>query len=515
MLSVLPGQLVHVPNVHGVDVSAHVVEATPRSTRVRFDDDQSVVAVTSLKVVYTPGAFLLQDAASVVGADVEVSQPDGATMRGAVKQFDAAQQCHLVRYDSGKKEWLDLATCHFKVCVASAPSPWYVAGAEIELYSLGAPHTFQEGAVVCRHFGATASLYNSSRGAFEMHPATTPHKVVLHGLHGGRDIPAGSCVDVYSASHGTFRIGHVLKRAAQGALAPLRFLDSDTLEWVDLSSMTFKLVLFPGQRPVTTLLSPRGFSFPTLPPGAHVDVYRDGSYCKCSVVATTTAPHVYDVREARTDALFRLDLARAKCKVRIPPSADLAHFRDHVVEVFVKASRRVDTGRVSDANASTKMLQIRYDGGRTDWVHIATTKVKVRLPRDLEATPESPEVATKGTRPPLLRAQSSAHVLPSPPRPSLLRRAVSFTRSLQRTPLALQRRASTSASTSKKEVEWKMHIDPATHRTCYVHVPTGRQQWQPPADVDLHELQWLEPEPYEIAADVSSIQIPVGPLEAQ
>ncbi|EQC28636.1 hypothetical protein SDRG_13714 [Saprolegnia diclina VS20] len=511
MLSALPGQLVHVPNVHGVDVPAHVVEATPRSTRVRFDDDQSVVAVTSFKMVYAPGAFLLKDAATIVGADVEVTQPDGATKRGAVKQFHAATQCHLVRYEAGGKDWIDLDKCHFKVCVACAPSPWYVAGAEIELYSLRAPHTFQEGAVVCRHFGATASLYNNSRGTFEMQPATTPHKVVLHGLHGGRDIPAGSCVEIYSTSHGTFRTGHVLKRASQGALVPLRFLDSDTLEWVDLSSMTLKLVLFPGQRPVTTLLSPRGFSFPTLPPGTHVDVYRDGGYCKCSVVAATTAHHVYEIRDARTDALFRLDLARAKCKVRIPHSADLALFRDFVVEVYVKAARRVDTGRVSDANVSTKMLQIRYDGGRTDWVHIATTKVKVRLPRDSDATPESLAVATKGTKPPLLRAQSSTHVLPSPPRPSLLRRAVSFTRSLQRTPLALQRRASI---TPRKDAEWKMHIDPATHRTCYVHVPTGRQQWQPPPDADLHELQWLEPEPYEIAADVSPIQIPVGPLEA-
>ncbi|OQR84142.1 hypothetical protein ACHHYP_13845 [Achlya hypogyna] len=453
------------------------------------------------EVVYEAGEFVRQE--TLAGATVEVLSDAGAMQTGVVKQFDAALACCLVRYATGGKEWLDLSKRGFKLLVevrAESSVPWYADGGQLELYS--PDDTFQGGAVICSYETNRVRLYSETRGAFDIDPTVTAHKVVLHGLHGGAQVPAGQCIEVYSSVLGAFRVGHLMKRAVKGALVPVRFQHATGLEWVDLSAQTFKLVRFPGERQLPVPVSPRPFTFPRLGVGTAVEVFDRGVYCKRTVLAAAAAPHVYEVRDTTTLAPSLLDVASATCKVRVQAGMDLILLSGYAVEVYIKAARRVDVGFVCGGDNALHMLHVRFDGSRADWLHVATTKLKIRLPNDA---------------PPLRRGKSATEVLASPPRPSLLRRAMSLTRVLSRTPLALARRKSTSSSNNNQDpvtVAWKMQIDPTTHRTYYVHIPSGTNQWTPPPGVDPTTLEWLEPEPYEIEADVSPITIPVGALEA-
>lgn len=116
---------------------------------------------------------------------------------------------------------------------------WYADGGHVEICD--AHGSFIEGAILCAKTDTHVHLYNETHQFFEIAMAMQPFKVVIHGLLSLKAIPVGQAIEVYSAMTGSFHAGTVIKSAEVGKLTPVRFA-SGAVEWLDLSTQTFKLV---------------------------------------------------------------------------------------------------------------------------------------------------------------------------------------------------------------------------------------------------------------------------------
>ncbi|KAJ0401307.1 hypothetical protein ATCC90586_000814 [Pythium insidiosum] len=285
-----PANGLTVARVMDVDPSAPhecIVQISP------FDPFQKVDLTRAFyKIVYAVGE-MAQLTTTMIGWEIEiVADAERNTMeRGVIKQVDSDLNCALLAFQDGHKDWRDLTMNQFKVIgritkatsasppkvstltkpEASAPLAvpklritsdatrgdvqttsttlptsavdgfdWYAEGGHIELCT--AEGHFREGALLCSQREQCLQLYNETRQFFEIEPRKQSFKVVIHGLLSLKTIPLGQKVDVYSPMHGAFRAGAVMKEADVGKLTPVRFDDDGSVEWLDLSSQTFKLL---------------------------------------------------------------------------------------------------------------------------------------------------------------------------------------------------------------------------------------------------------------------------------
>ncbi|RHY33343.1 hypothetical protein DYB32_001719 [Aphanomyces invadans] len=397
-------------------------------------------------------------------------------------------------------------------------------------------------------------------------------------------------------------VGSILKKAESGKLIPVLFEHSESIEWVDLSSQTFKVVCFPKQiRPLSArerqlsddanrrhadnnvhvnLAMSYGqdrindgsvFRFPNLPEGTQIEVYHSDKsvYVKNTVVRQVhLRPYVYELHATTTGSRSVVDLAATRCKVLLKDSTglDLRTLVAHVIEVFVKEEKRVDAGRICGCNNKGRMLQVRFQGGRKEWIALSARKLKIRLH---EAPIVEPLVFTRArsmdnqntdddaARKTLQRSHSySIPQIQNPPSPHPVRRSFSSSNMMiVRSPVSQLRRmksfhnpgdagpghpvlartnsmesldgytidsARTVESLAESDIadphaEWSMQIDPSSNQTYYVHTPTGTSQWHPPPNVDVHALQWIATdsmEQHHVDHDAPIVHTPIGPIEA-
>ncbi|RLO04562.1 hypothetical protein DYB28_006388 [Aphanomyces astaci] len=557
------------------------------------------------QVVYEIGDMHEWVVEDLVGYRLELELSDGPTATGVLRQHDLDLKCSLVRFDNGAKEWLDLSQRRVYLLLSSydnalastqagppnipLPLPysprksprctWYKEGNHIELYD--ATGEFQEGAVICSEYDDLAgmlSVANEIRGKFEIAVATQPHKLVLHGFSVLKDIPVDHIVEVYSTTKGGFRRGSILKKAESGRLIPILFEHAASMEWVDLSSQTFKVVCFPDRiRPLSarererqlsadattngvahkfvrnnpaTLNDGATFRFPPLSEGTQIEVYhREKSlYVKNTVVrSVSNRPYVYELHAVTSGSRSVVDLAATRCKVlwKDAVDLDLTSLVAHVIEVFVKEEKRVDAGRICGCNNKSRMLHVRFQDGRKEWVALRARKLKIRLHeaaivQPLAFTPfvrplhDNQTASSDDARPkPLQRSHSYSQQIQNPPSPHPIRRSFSSSNMMiVRSPVSqLRRMASVHKSygdnpprqqllrtdsmdsidaysidsartveslnegdmidTPSSSSDWSMQIDPASNQTYYVHGPSGTSQWHPPPNVDIHALQWI------------------------
>lgn len=181
-----------------------------------------------------------------VGCRVDIVSPVNGLECGILKQHHANENCSLIRFDHGGKEWLDLSHHEVHVHIGDTsteqsitssissltkehePSAynsyeslrnsttskewilyeWYQVGTSIELYDTS--KNFIEGAHVHSTLiplSNTLTLYNDSRGTFDILLHEQPHKIVSHGFHGTKEFPVDQIIEVYSNMKGSFRSG--------------------------------------------------------------------------------------------------------------------------------------------------------------------------------------------------------------------------------------------------------------------------------------------------------------------
>lgn len=376
-----------------------------------------------------------------------------------------------------------------------------------------------------------------------------------------------------------------MKRGEKGKLLPIVFEDSKTLEWVDLSNQTFKIVSFPKLcRPLSarertryleSMVEPQenqtqqkeenqqAFQFPILFNGLRMEVYNitTAKYDKAEVVRALPRLHQYEVTLLANKSRLAVDLSNMRCKVQLPDfhGLDLSLLMTHVIEVYIKEEKRVNAGRICGYHDERRMLHVRYQGGRKEWIPLKSTKVKIRLQESSSSSELStfthvdrmdsqapPTVDDK----PLQKSHSfSESITRYPPSPHPFRRSSTTNLMLERTPLSPMRQFQECANVISKvqtlrklvraesfesmdactidsartveslseidsdpQQEWYMEIDPTTKQTYYVHLPTGTSQWQPPSNVNIHSLQWIATN--KIENNPSLYQLPIGPIEA-
>ncbi|CAK4078082.1 unnamed protein product [Aphanomyces euteiches] len=598
---------------------------------------------TPIKVIFQAGELDDMALESMVGKRIEIESPNYDS-RGVLKQHNRDLKCSLVRFDSGAKEWLDLT--QFKVHIelvrhdmsaikatevssneradenttdlnnrpslelpnvfhdttsaemdkkSSVDLYTYHEGTCIELYS-GAGE-FQEDAVV-REFRSHSNklvLFNEARGVFEVDIAKQLHKVVVHGFSTLKEIAVDNTVEVYSSIKGMYRTGSIVRKAENGKLIPILFDDTSALEWVDLTSQTFKIVFFPSLHrplsarererllnssvtasreqvssalqdqlpsPISTKEVAPQFRFPLLELGSRVEIYNasSGRYDKYSVVQQISGrQHTYKLNAPSSKAQVLVFLPEVRCKVIVSDfvSLDLELLMAHVVEVYIREEKRVDAGRICGFNNQNRMLQVRFQGGRKEWLNLMTTKMKIRLHEYASTTTTSNQTCVEINHQQLVEdlrkhLHRSHSYTRNPPSPHPIRRSKSSNMMLQRTPLSPLHQAQNKAPLPVPNVpqlsrtdsnssldsyaldsartvenlseidtdptsEWSMQIDPASKQTFYVHLPSGRSQWHPPPRVDIYALQWIASDEMEtnvgfLPSDRS--QLPVGPIEA-
>lgn len=310
------------------------------------------------------------------------------------------------------------------------PFDWFAEGGHVELCDLAG--SFREGAVLCSKTATHAQLFNERRQFFEIECSSHPFKVVIHGLLSLKTIPIGQAIDVYSPMCGDFKHGTVVRTAGVGQLTPISFPPDNTVEWLDLSTQTFKLVFIPADensnldtqveerspsRYQTSSRHHRHHSNPltTYPPlqvGQRIEIFDEESkhYVKFKVgKVLDLAAHEYlfepsaraaDSIASRSSIGWKpvvAGLSTLRCRVLLQSEQWPEYHQSlvgHRVDVYDKISKTVLSGRVQETAAADAepSLLVRYKDGRKEWVFLKSSKVKLRLRgHDGAATPESIE----------------------------------------------------------------------------------------------------------------------------
>lgn len=316
---------------------------------------------------------------------------------------------------------------------ASKPPPesdvtsfdWYLEGGHVEICNPSG--NFIEGAILCSKTETHLHLYNETRQFFEISMKAQSFKVVIHGLLSLKWIPMGQALEVYSAMTGGFHQGIVIKPAEVGKLTPVRF-SSGAVEWLDLSTQTFKLVFLNSdqqQRTEEEVSSPTKLtSSPThkahhhhhrhhhhhhsvavplellsLHVGQKVEIFDASSkqFAKYKVAAesATTNPHEYQFEPQTVAAsigsgLSRIsaNLARLRCRIPLTPHMwnEYRHIlAGHRIDVYDRVEKIVVTAKIlevdsrDDDDQQQHAMLVRFKDGKKSWIYAQSTKVKLRL----------------------------------------------------------------------------------------------------------------------------------------
>ncbi|TMW57060.1 hypothetical protein Poli38472_002985 [Pythium oligandrum] len=444
------------------------LQVSPYAPFVTLDLTQSIY-----KVIYGAGEFS-ETTNEMIGWEVEFpneSSSAGGTDHAVVKQVDCDMNCVLVAFDDGRKDWRDLTMNAFKVLgrptrISSPKRPveavvghpvqhetmearegevpvpdfdWYSEGGHVELCD---DHgQFEEGALFCARKDGTLHLFNEKRQFFDITLIIQSFKVVIHGLLHLKSIPMGQSVDIYSPMHGEFRNGMVMKTAELGKLTPVRFPDVG-IEWLDLSSQTFKLVFLRSQLKfmkhsnvsenavdgvkLAPLSEPRhrrlesNFSEdheiqhsrshrPALRVGQQLELFDSTSrqYLKYRIAAIDAEKsHHYHLEQmhgskallAVTDMAKALvmDLEHTKCRILLT-SSDWKEWGYGLVgqrvDVYDKHDRTVLGGKIVEMDDSDHgRLHIKLKDGSKRWFELSSTKVKLKMSRETKNRQPDPEL---------------------------------------------------------------------------------------------------------------------------
>lgn len=401
------------------------------------------LSMTKLKVIGRPSLDTPIDGATadqvVVESDVSVYGGSGRTMQELIPPIKmpvpklSVPLRSLPSEEQASARRMSTAFVPLEVpSVDSEEFDWYTEGGHVELCD--GDGVFHEGAVLCSRSQTHVQLFNENRQFFEVSIAAQAFKVVIHGLLTLKTIPMGQSVDVYSPMTGGFRSGTVLKTAELGRLTPISFPPGKAVEWLDLSSQTFKLVFVPpGSRTPANPTSiakaeahldrnrqtsntadsspdprspPRHFrrsaQYPHLHLGQRVEFFDDDSkqyikYIVSKVLDVGAHEYIFepDTRasssssptkgmQTGTHASVVGALPQLRCRLPLQTS-HWQEYREFLteqrVDVYDKIGRSVLTGRVMEVSATDAepSLLVRYKDGRKEWVFLRSSKVKLRL----------------------------------------------------------------------------------------------------------------------------------------
>lgn len=312
---------------------------------------------------------------------------------------------------------------------------WYAEGSFVELCD---PHgEFLEGAVMCSKAETTLQLYNEKRQFFSIDTLRQAFKVVIHGLVALKSIPMGQSIEVYSAMLGQFCRAMVLKPAHLGRLVPIR-LESGSVDWLDLTSQTFKLVFLAHtakpkealQKSLRATLSPDkrlarrhshnmahanhhnhfthhhhhhqtkqqlGLEFPVLRLGQRVDIYDPELRRFAQFRVLTMSPvvaHEYEF-ESMDETLvgdvdeppesFTGNLTRLQCLIPLQPAqweAYITVLHGHQLEILDSDTQSVMLGTIkaimADGDTDPSVL-VGFSDGSKQWIDVQTKTVRLRL----------------------------------------------------------------------------------------------------------------------------------------
>lgn len=302
---------------------------------------------------------------------------------------------------------------------------WYAEGGHVELCDSSG--TFLEGAILCSKTDTHVQLYNETRQFFEITVRRQSFKVVIHGLLSLKRVPMGQTVEVYSAMKGCFHLGTVIKVAEVGKLTPVRD-DSGAVEWLDLSTQTFKLVFrsdqaseevdgtefdSPSRFPESTMNRhfPHGrhsnhrhhraaatLEAPILVVGQRIEIYEDVSRLfvkfKVAAVRDETDPIEYQftsqsplTNSSTAERICRSSLMNLRCRIPLQPAmwneyrTILPGYR---VDVYDKSTKSVLNGKILEVGSheSDHSMLIRFKDGKKSWIYSHDVKVKLRLSGD-------------------------------------------------------------------------------------------------------------------------------------
>lgn len=312
---------------------------------------------------------------------------------------------------------------------ASKPPPesdvtsfdWYSEGGHVEICDLSG--NFIEGAILCSKTETHVHLYNETRQFFEISMKSQSFKVMIHGLLSLKWIPMGQALEVYSAMTGGFHQGIVIKAAEVGKLTPVRF-SSGAVEWLDLSTQTFKLVFLNSgqqQRTDEEVSSPTKsasslthkahhhhrhhhstavpLELPSLHIGQRVEIFDASSkqFAKYKVAAgsATTNPHEYQfapqtVAASIGSGLSRISANLTHLRCRIPLTPHMWNEYRHIlagrrIDVYDRAEKIVVTAKIlevgsrDDDDQQQHAMLVRFKDGKKSWIYAQSVKVKLRL----------------------------------------------------------------------------------------------------------------------------------------
>lgn len=317
---------------------------------------------------------------------------------------------------------------------ASKPPPesdvtsfdWYSEGGHVEICDPSGK--FIEGAILCSKTDTHVHLYSETRQFFEVVMAAQSFKVVIHGLLSLKWIPMGQALEVYSAMTGGFHWGIAIKAAEVSKLTPVRF-SSGAVEWLDLSTQTFKLVFLSSNQnqgaddeEISSLSkaasSPThkahrhhhhtaAVELPSLHVGQRVEIFEAPSkqFAKYKVAAASGfEPHEYEFEPQTLSSSsgsmasrISANLTQLRCRISLTPHmwSEYRHIlAGHRIDMYDKAKKTVVTAKILEVGSRDggdhqhqHAMLVRYKDGQKSWIHAQSVKVKLRLqgePLDLQ-----------------------------------------------------------------------------------------------------------------------------------
>lgn len=316
---------------------------------------------------------------------------------------------------------------HFK----SKPPPesdvmsfdWYSEGGHVEICDSSG--SFLEGAILCAKTETHVHLYNEARQFFEISMTSQSFKVVIHGLLSLKWVPMGQAIEVYSAMNGGFHQGIAIKAAEVSKLTPVRF-SSGAVEWLDLSTQTFKLVFLSedqqedadddvnyssSKMTASPIHKPHHHHNnhhqsptkrpPELPPlhiGQRIEICEASSkqFVKYKVTAVgESSPHDYEFEpqpslvaldSSTAESRIVANLVHLRCRIPLTPHMWSEHrhiITGHRIDVYDRAEKTVVSAKILEVGSreddDQQAMLVRFKDGKKSWIHAHNVKVKLRL----------------------------------------------------------------------------------------------------------------------------------------
>ena len=330
-----------------------------------------------------------------VGLDVEILQKNLAFKHGIVKKADTEQNCNLVVYEDGQKEWIDLTQNTIKLYrfpqfdagqkQAQHPSWYQDPNATIEVY--GSFHELKyTGSLLSTDDDGNVSFMTSSGSQCSFNRLTEYHKIVFRN---GWPIPSQHSVQELIQCHveilsevGVLLQGKVCNCSDDHQICVVNSLTKEQ-EWIDIGSYGFKIEYCVGEQEKveTSGIETTALPFWYCQRGVQVELYDENhQFVQSMALSHVTDDKTLHLVDNDQEKTYHIDSQSHKVVFPRGWAIDgtLSPLRGSVIDVIDDQMQILMTGRVDDMapNNPTQVCLFLHDE-TTDWIDLKHVGFKV------------------------------------------------------------------------------------------------------------------------------------------